>query len=418
MDKIIIKGGKSLKGEVKISGAKNAALPILISSLLTDGTCKYNNVPALQDIKSVNFLLENLGAKAIETGIDSMSVNSENFNNHKADYDLVRKMRASILVLGPLLARLKKAEVSLPGGCAIGARPVDLHLKGLTALGAKIEIKSGYIKASCSRLKGADIYFDFPTVTGVENLMMAASLAKGTTVLKNCAKEPEVIALADVLNKMGAKIKGAGTPIIKIIGVNELKPAEVSIMPDRIEAGTFMIAAAVTNGDILIKGCDHKYLEAVINKLEEAGANIIIKNSNIRVIGNKKIKSVDIKTLPYPGFPTDMQAQFMVLMCLGNKVSMIEESVFENRLIHVSELNRMGADIKVAGNKAMVKGVKFLSGAPVMASDLRASASLVLAGLAAKGETEINRIYHLDRGYENIEAKFSALGADIKRISV
>ncbi|MBW1649621.1 MAG: UDP-N-acetylglucosamine 1-carboxyvinyltransferase [Deltaproteobacteria bacterium] len=418
MDKIIIKGGKSLKGEVKISGAKNAALPILISSLLTDGTCKYNNVPALNDIKSVNFLLENLGAKVVKTGAGSLSINSENFNNHKTSYELVRKMRASILVLGPLLARLKKAEVSFPGGCAIGARPVDLHLKGLAALGAKIEIKNGYIKAFCSQLKGADIYFDFPTVTGAENLMMAASLAKGTTVLKNCAKEPEVIELADVLNKMGAKIKGAGTPTIEIIGVKELKPAEVAIMPDRIEVGTFIIAAALTNGDILIKGCAPKHLEAVINKLKEAGADIIVKNNNIRAIGNKEIKSADIKTLPYPGFPTDMQAQFMVLMCFGNGVSMIEESVFENRLIHVSELNRMGADIKVSGNKAMVKGVKFLSGAPVMASDLRASASLVLAGLAAKGVTEINRIYHLDRGYENIEAKFSALGADIKRISV
>ncbi len=416
MDKIIINGGNILKGEVNISGAKNVALPILISSLLTTGVCKYENVPKLKDIESIELLLENLGA-SVHTDKSSLTIDVKGFSNHEASYELVRKMRASILVLGPLLARLKKARVSLPGGCAIGARPVDLHLKGLKKLGAEIELAHGYINASCDRLKGDDFYFDTSTVTGTENMIMAASLAEGVTTLRNCAKEPEIIALAEAMNKMGAKIEGAGTSVITICGVSELSPVEISIMPDRIEAGTFMVAAALTKGDITINNCQPRYMRAVINKLKQTEAKIEIKKNSIRVKGSDSgISATDIKTLPYPGFPTDMQAQFMVLMSVSNGVSIIEETVFENRMIHVSELERMGADIKVTGNIAMVKGVRSLSGAPVMASDLRASASLILAGLVATGTTEVNRVYHLDRGYENIEEKFALLGAEIERV--
>ena len=325
-------------------------------------------------------------------------------------------MRASILVLGPLLARLKEAKVSLPGGCAIGARPINLHLKGLARLGASIEVEHGYIKASVDCLKGNSIYFDISTVTGTENLIMAAVLADGVTVLRNAAYEPEILALADVLNKMGADIKGAGTSEITIQGVSSLKPVSVSIIPDRIEAGTFMVASALTGGDVTITDCRSDHLEAVIHKLSLTGTKVIIDGSNMRVKGPDKIKSVDVKTLPYPGFPTDMQAQFMVLMSVACGFSIISETIFENRFIHVSELRRMGAQIKVSGNSAMVQGVKKLSGAPVMASDLRASASLILAGLVAEGKTEVNRVYHLDRGYQSIEAKFAKLGAAVKRV--
>jgi UDP-N-acetylglucosamine 1-carboxyvinyltransferase len=415
MDKIIIEGGRSLKGEVNISGAKNAALPILISSLLTDGWNTYTNVPNLRDIQSTKDLLLNLGAK-INTQSDTVQIDAGKVVNHEAAYDLVRKMRASILVLGPLVARLKKARVSLPGGCAIGARPINLHLKGLTRLGAKIDLKHGYVEASADRLKGEEIYLDVSTVTGTENLMMAAVLAEGTTVLSNAAREPEVVALADVLNEMGADIKGAGTSIISIKGVSALHPVSVRIIPDRIETGTFMVSAALTRGNVTLLGCEPNHLEAVIDKLRLCGSEVIVKDQCIQVKGAHEIASIDVKTLPYPGFPTDMQAQFMVLMSVAGGFSMISETIFENRFIHVGELKRMGADIKISGNTAMITGVPSLSGAPVMATDLRASASLILAGLAAKGTTEINRVYHLDRGYENIEKKFSLLGAAIQRV--
>ncbi len=415
MDKIIIKGGQPLKGEVKISGAKNAALPILFSSLLTDGLNEYTNVPVLQDIESTKTLLTSLGAK-IQSEKNRVQIDAKGLNNYEASYDLVRKMRASILVLGPLVARLKKAKVSLPGGCAIGARPINLHLKGLAKLGARIELKDGFVEASTRGLKGAIIDFDLKTVTGTENLMMAASLAKGITILNNAAQEPEIIALADVLNKMGAQITGAGTHKIRIEGVPCLNPTLVKIIPDRIEAGTFIAAAALTRGNILIKNCEPDHLTAVIEKLKQTGTKIIVKDKTILVQGSEHIGSVDLKTMPYPGFPTDMQAQFMTLMTIANGVSMITETIFENRFIHVSELRRLGADITISGNNAMVKGVKNLSGAPVMATDLRASASLVLAGLVAGGITEVRRIYHLDRGYDRLEAKFARLGADIKRV--
>jgi len=415
MDKIIIEGGHSLKGEVRISGAKNAALPILVSSLLADGWNTYTNIPDLKDIESTLMLLSSLGAK-VERKKDTVRIDANGLNNPEASYDLVRKMRASILVLGPLLARLKEARVSLPGGCAIGARPINLHLKGLARLGASVEVEHGYIKASVDSLKGNSIYFDISTVTGTENLMMAAVLADGVTKLGNAAREPEIVALADVLNEMGADIKGAGTSEITIQGVSSLKPVSVSIIPDRIEAGTFMVASALTGGDVTLTGCRADHLEAVTHKLSLTGAKVIVDGNNMRVKGPDQIKSVDVKTLAYPGFPTDMQAQFMVLMSVACGVSIISETIFENRFIHVSELRRMGAQIKVSGNRAVVQGVKELSGAPVMASDLRASASLILAGLVARGKTEVNRVYHLDRGYQSIEAKFAKLGATVKRV--
>ena len=397
-----------------MSGAKNAALPILVSSLLTDGWNTYHNVPRLMDIESTKTLLSSLGAD-IESDGHTVRINSQGVKSHEAPYDLVRKMRASILVLGPILARLKKARVSLPGGCAIGARPINLHLRGLTRLGAKIELQHGYVEAEAEQLKGSEIYLDVATVTGTENLMMAAVLAKGTTVLRNAAREPEVKALADVLVQMGADISGAGTSIMVIKGVPELKPVAVSILPDRIETGTLMVAAALTRGDVTMTDCEPVHLEAVIHKLRQAGVDVQTQKSRIRVRGPAEIASVDIKTLEYPGFPTDMQAQFMVLMSVAKGLSMISETIFENRFIHVSELERMGADINISGNTALVKGVPLLSGAPVMATDLRASASLVLAGLAAKGTTEVRRVYHLDRGYEFLEKKLALLGADIHR---
>jgi UDP-N-acetylglucosamine 1-carboxyvinyltransferase len=415
MDKIIIEGGHSLSGEVKISGAKNAALPILISSLLTGGTCTFTNVPDLMDIKSTSLLLSHLGAR-VEIREDTTRIDAGDLAQFEAPYDLVRKMRASVLVLGPLVARLGKAKVSLPGGCAIGARPINLHLKGLAALGASIDLKHGYVKASARHLKGADIYLDVATVTGTENLMMAAALAKGTTVLRNAAREPEIVALADTLNTMGADIQGAGTSIITIKGVSALNPVTAAIMPDRIEAGTFMMAAVLTRGEVTLLNCEPDHVGALIDKLRLAGAGIDIAGQSIHVRGRQDIESVDIKTQPYPGFPTDMQAQFMVLMSIGAGTSTISENIFENRFIHVSELRRMGADIQVSGNIAVVKGVPYLSAAQVMATDLRASASLILAGLVAHGKTEINRVYHLDRGYQSIEKKFSALNASIQRV--
>ena len=415
MDKIIIEGGHEINGAVKVSGSKNAALPILVSALLTDGVNEYDNVPVLRDIQSTIDLLRHLGAR-IESSGGKVSIDAGGLNSHEAPYDLVRKMRASILVLGPLLARLKKARVSLPGGCAIGARPINLHLKGLERLGADIELKHGYVEARANRLKGAEIYFDVATVGGTENLMMAASLAEGTTILRNAAREPEIAALADTLNGMGADVQGAGSSVVTIRGVESLAPVKTAIIPDRIEAGTFMVAAALTGGDIVVENCDPEHLGASINKLRLAGVTVEVGDRTIQVRGGDSINGIDIKTLPFPGFPTDMQAQFMVLMAIAKGQSLISETIFENRFIHVSELKRLGADVTVNGNIAVVRGVPGLSGAPVMATDLRASASLVLAGLVAAGTTEISRIYHLDRGYEALEKKFSRLGAAIRRV--
>lgn len=417
MDEIIIKGGRSLKGEVVVGGAKNAALPILAASLLVGGRFTFHNVPVLKDIDSIKELLANMGAD-VETDGHTVYIDTKNLNCFEAPYEQVRKMRASILVLGPLLSRMKKAKVSLPGGCAIGARPIDLHLSGLALLGADIHLEHGYVEAECKQMKGADIYHDIPTVTGTENLMMAAVLAKGTTILRNAAREPEIVALADTLNLMGAKISGIGTAVITIIGVKKLKPVTVSIIPDRIEAGTLMVASALTKGDVRINNCNPQHLQSVIHKLEKTGATVDIFEDAVRVKGSRVINSIDIKTQPYPGFPTDMQAQFMVLMSVANGFSVISENIFENRFIHVSELCRMGADITISGSHAMIKGLPKLSGAPVMATDLRASASLILAGLVATGTTVVSRVYHLDRGYESLEKKLAGLGATIKRVPV
>jgi UDP-N-acetylglucosamine 1-carboxyvinyltransferase len=415
MDKIVVEGGNCLTGTVAISGAKNAALPILASALLTDGMCTFTNVPDLQDIRSILQLLESLGA-TVTTDAHTVAIDASNLADSEAPYDLVRKMRASILVLCPLVARLGHARVSLPGGCAIGARPINLHLKGLERLGATIDIRHGYVEARARRLKGADIYFDTVTVTGTENIMMAAALADGVSVLRNAAREPEVVALADVLVQMGADIQGAGTSVITIKGVKELQPTQAEIIPDRIEAGTFMVAAALTGGDVTLTHCQPKHLSAVCDKLQQTGASIALQGTSLRVAaGGQAIGSVDVRTQTYPGFPTDMQAQFMVLMSCAEGQSIIKETIFENRFIHVSELRRLGADITVSGDTSVVRGVKALYGAPVMASDLRASASLVLAGLVAEGETEINRVYHIDRGYEQIEDKMRQIGASIWR---
>ncbi|HNZ10986.1 MAG TPA: UDP-N-acetylglucosamine 1-carboxyvinyltransferase [Smithellaceae bacterium] len=414
MDKIVVRGGKPLHGNVTISGAKNAALPVLTAALLTEETCTFSNIPDLVDIKTTYKLLRNMGVEIEGNG--TIQISAEKITNSEAPYDLVKTMRASILVLGPLVARMGKARVSLPGGCAIGARPVNLHIKALQDMGASVELHGGYIEAKADRLKGADIYFDLPTVTGTENIMMAAVLADGTTVLNNAAREPEIVNLAEVLKSMGAKISGAGTDVITITGVTSLKAAEASIIPDRIEAGTFMIAAGITNGEIKILGCNPQHLEALINKLRDTGMTITVIDGGLKVSAGSKIQSVDVKTIPYPGFPTDLQAQIMAYMAIGSGLSVITETVFENRFMHVSELIRMGADITIQGGSAIVRGVPALYGAQIMATDLRASASLILAALVAEGTTEISRIYHIDRGYESIEKKFSALGADIKRV--
>lgn len=415
MDKFIIRGGKRLKGEVEISGAKNAALPIMAASILAAGHYTISKVPNLKDVMTMGRLLANLGAgfhyedrKAI--------INTEKIKILEAPYDLVRTMRASILVLGPLLARFGKAKVSLPGGCAIGARPINLHLMGLEKMGAKIELESGYVLAKAKKLKGASVYFDVPTVTGTENLMMAATLAKGKTLLENAAREPEVNDLANALISMGAKIKGAGEGIIEIEGVDELKPISYSIIPDRIETGTFITIAGITGGNIIMRGCRIEHLDAVIMKLQEAGLVFERVPEGIRVIGPSRPTSADVKTMPYPGFPTDMQAQFMAVMSIAEGTSIIKETIFENRFMHVAELRRMGANITVEGGTATVRGVGRLKCAPLMATDLRASASLVVAALAAEGETSIHRIYHLDRGYEKMEEKLKKLGADVKRV--
>jgi len=415
LDKLIIKGGKRLTGDVTVSGSKNAALPIFISTILAPGTHEIHNVPFLRDINTTIKVLESLGS-SIEGNGNVVRIDNSRLSGHEATYDLVKTMRASVLVLGPLLARFGKARVSLPGGCAIGARPINLHLKGLEALGAEIILEHGYVEARARRLRGARINFDISTVGGTEHLMMAAATAKGETILENAAREPEIPELADVLTKMGAKIEGAGTDTIRIIGVSELQPVTHSVMPDRIEAGTFMTAAAITGGDIRIHNMRPDHLDALVFKLQDAGVEITHKDNVLRVKGPRRIRSVNIKTRPYPGFPTDMQAQMMALMTMAEGTSVISENIFENRFMHVSELLRFGADIIIEGNSATVKGVKKLSGAPVMATDLRASASLILAGLAADNTTEISRIYHLDRGYEAIEKKLAGLGADIVRV--
>ena len=415
MDKLIIKGGKKLTGEVTVSGSKNAALPIFISTILAPGLNEISNVPFLRDINTTIKLLETIGA-AVEGKGNIVRIDTSTVNSHEATYELVKTMRASVLVLGPLLARFGRARVSLPGGCAIGARPINLHLKGLAALGADISLSHGYVEARAKRLKGARVYFDITTVGGTEHLLMAAVTAKGETLLENAAREPEVVDLADVLIKMGARIDGAGTDTIRINGVKELEPVSHSVMPDRIEAGTFMIAAAITGGDVQIRNMKPEHLDALVFKLQDAGVEISNKDNVLRVRGPKRIRGINIKTRPYPGFPTDMQAQFMALMCVADGASVISENIFENRFMHVAELLRFGADITVEGNTATVKGVKKLSGAPVMATDLRASASLILAGLAAENTTEVSRIYHLDRGYEGIEKKLARLGADIIRV--
>ena len=415
MNKLVIRGGKRLKGEVEISGAKNAALPIVAASLLASGTSMVSRVPNLKDVLTIGQLIRHLGAEFSHEDNKTV-INTERIRIFEAPYELVRTMRASILVLGPLVAKFGKAKVSLPGGCAIGARPINLHLMGFEKMGAKIELESGYVMAKAKRLKGASVYFDIPTVTGTENLMMAATLAKGMTLLENAAREPEVVDLANALISMGAKIKGAGESVIEIEGVDELRPLNYSVIPDRIETGTFMIFAGITGGDIIIKGCKLEHLDAPIIKLKEAGLVFEHKTEGIRVIGPSRPKATDIKTMPYPGFPTDMQAQFMALMSMAEGTSMIKETIFENRFMHVAELKRMGADIAVEGSTATVKGVSRLKGAPLMATDLRASASLIVAALAAEGETVIHRIYHLERGYEKMEEKLLRLGAYVRKM--
>lgn len=413
MDKLVIEGGHRLEGEVRISGAKNATLPLMAASLLAPGAHTFSNAPRLRDIRTMQRLLGNMGA--VSNHGDDLSIDTGNLNKFEAPYDLVKTMRASVLVLGPLVARHGRGRVSLPGGCAIGARPINLHLKGLEQMGAEIRLEHGYVSARAKRLRGASIFFDIVTVTGTENLMMAATLAEGTTVLRNAAREPEVVALAEYLQGMGAGISGAGTDEITIEGVQELTPGRYTVIPDRIEAGTYMVAAGITGGSLRLLSCRPEHLTAVMEKLMASGLIVEIRDDAIEVRGDEEIVSVGIKTRPFPGFPTDMQAQFMSFMSLANGVSVIAEQIFENRFMHVLELKRMGADIELDGRTAVVKGVKKLSGAPVMATDLRASASLVLAALAAEGITEIHRIYHLDRGYETIEDKLASVGARVWR---
>ncbi len=417
MDKLIIHGGQKLDGEIYVSGAKNAALPILSATLLADGPMHVSNVPHLHDITTTIELLGRMGAEITIDEKLNIEVNNNNLNSLFAPYELVKTMRASVLVLGPMLSRFGEAEVSLPGGCAIGSRPVNLHIQGLSAMGADITVENGYIKAKADRLKGVKLNLDIVTVTGTENLMMAATMAKGTTVLENAAREPEVIDLANCLIKMGAKIDGAGTDRIEIEGVDNLVGCEYSIVPDRIEAGTYLVAAAMTGGKVKLKNTQPNLLDAVLAKLQEAGANIEGDENSISLdMGSNRPRSVDIYTSPFPGFPTDMQAQFTAMNSVANGTATIIESVFENRFMHIQELQRMGADLKLEGNTVICKGVEKLTGAPVMATDLRASASLVLAGLVADGDTVVDRIYHIDRGYETIEEKLSQLGAQIKRI--
>jgi len=416
VDQLVIRGGRRLSGEVRVSGAKNAALPLMAAALLSQEPLELENAPRLVDVRTIGRLLRHMGVEVAGEGTPTIRLRASTVRRPEAPYDLVKTMRASVLVLGPLVARIGRARVSLPGGCAIGPRPINLHLMGLERLGATIRLNQGYVEAEAARLKGARIAFDLQTVTGTENLMMAATLAEGTTILENAACEPEVEDLARLLNAMGAKVEGAGTPTITIHGVPSLGGAVHRIIPDRIEAGTFAIAAAITGGDVVLRECRPDHLEALAAKLEEAGVRLQAGQDSLRVTGAGRARAVNVRTQPFPGFATDMQAQMMALMTVAEGRSVITEAVFENRFMHVHELLRLGADITIAGSTAVVQGMPVLLGAPVMATDLRASACLVLAGLAAQGTTVISRIYHLDRGYEVIERKLTALGADIERV--
>ncbi|MBI3144215.1 MAG: UDP-N-acetylglucosamine 1-carboxyvinyltransferase [Pseudogulbenkiania sp.] len=417
MDKLLIRGNGPLNGEIRVSGAKNAALPILCASLLTADTLKLSNVPMLRDVSTTQKLLQGMGARVMTDNVHEVEITGAGINNLVAPYDLVKTMRASILVLGPTLARFGEATVSLPGGCAIGSRPIEQHIKGLVAMGADVTIEHGYVKAKAKRLRGAKVVMDMVTVTGTENLLMAAVLADGTTVLENAAREPEVTDLALCLNKMGARISGIGSDRLVIEGVEALHGAEHAIMPDRIEAGTFLVAAAATQGHVVLRNAAPLTMDAILDKLVEAGAVVEAGDDWISLDMKRRPKSINLRTLPYPAFPTDMQAQFMTLNAIADGAAVMTETIFENRFMHVPELNRMGANIEIEGNTAIIKGVERLSGATVMATDLRASASLVIAGLLADGETIVDRIYHLDRGYEHIEQKLNGVGAQIERIS-
>ncbi|BAK78699.1 UDP-N-acetylglucosamine 1-carboxyvinyltransferase [Pseudogulbenkiania sp. NH8B] len=417
MDKLLIRGNGPLNGEIRVSGAKNAALPILCASLLTADTLRLSNVPMLRDVSTTQKLLQGMGARVMTDNVHEVEITGAGINNLVAPYELVKTMRASILVLGPTLARFGEATVSLPGGCAIGSRPIEQHIKGLVAMGADVTIEHGYVKATAKRLRGARVVMDMVTVTGTENLLMAAVLADGTTILENAAREPEVTDLALCLNKMGARISGIGSDRLVIEGVEALHGADHAIMPDRIEAGTFLVAAAATQGHVVLRNAAPLTMDAILDKLVEAGAVVEAGDDWISLDMKRRPKSVNLRTLPYPAFPTDMQAQFMTLNAIADGAAMMTETIFENRFMHVPELNRMGAKIDIEGNTAVVKGVERLSGATVMATDLRASASLVIAGLVADGETVVDRIYHLDRGYEHIEQKLNGVGAQIERIS-
>lgn len=417
MDKLRIIGPVRLKGRVKISGAKNAALPCISASILTDEPLTLTNIPDVSDVNSTIELMRYMGADVdFDREGNKLRIDCKSINKFEAPYDIVRKMRASSLVLGPLVAKYKKAKVSLPGGCAIGVRPIDLHLKALSQMGADVRVEHGYVLVNARQLKGIKFFFDIVTVTGTENIMMAAVFAKGTTILENCAKEPEVVCLARMLKKMGAHIEGEGTDKIIIEGVKELNGCKFKLISDRIEAGTYAVAAAITRGDILISNCEIEYFDNVLIKLEEVGAEVKRMKNSVRVSMNHRAKGFEIVTMPYPGFPTDMQAQFVALATLADGSSVVKETIFENRFMHIPELMRMGADIEIKGNTAHIRGVKRLSGANLMATDLRASAALVLAALAAEGESIINRIYHIDRGYAHLDSKMSLLGAKIERL--
>ena len=418
MDKIIVTGGNTIHGEVTISGAKNAVLPIIDGTLLAEDITVLHDVPKLSDVATIKEVLEILGAKVKIDG-HTMTVDSRNLNNYNAPYNYIQKMRASVLIMGPLLARLGKAKISMPGGCAIGTRPIDLHLKGLEALGADIQINHGDMNATAinGKLKGARIYLDFPSVGATEHIMMAAATAEGTTIIENAAEEPEIVDLANFLNSMGANIRGAGTNVIKIDGVEHLHGTTYTIIPDRIEAGSYMIAAAITGGDLLVRNVIVDHIKPLIAKLEECGVEISEEAGNLRIIGKQPLKAVDIKTMPYPGFPTDMQAQFMALMTVAEGTSVFTETVFENRFMHADELRRMGANIKIDGRSAIVEGVSRLTGCKVKATDLRAGAALIIAALVAEGQTEITELHHIDRGYEDLIKKFQTIGANIVRIN-
>jgi UDP-N-acetylglucosamine 1-carboxyvinyltransferase len=415
LSKIIINGGRRLSGTVRISGAKNAALPIIAASLLCNNQTTVNDIPSLDDVITICEVIQALGAD-VKIGNGIITINPVNLRSEEAPYELVRKMRASILVMGPLLARFGRAKISLPGGCAIGSRPIDLHLKGFAALGAEINYEHGTVEAEAGQLRGGRIYLDYPSVGATENIMMAAAMAEGQTLIENAAEEPEIVDLANYLNAMGGNVRGAGTPIIKVEGVKNLTGTDYTVIPDRIEAGTYMVAAAVTGGNVLIENIIPDHLKPVVAKLIEAGIRVEEENRGLRVIADRRPKAIDLKTLPYPGFPTDMQAQMTSLVAVADGVSIISETVFENRFMHVNELKRMGARIKIDGRTIIVEGVHRLTGAPVTATDLRAGAALIIAGLVAEGTTEIKSVHHLDRGYEHIEHKLQSIGADLRRI--